>query len=117
MSSVQAYRAAFDVTRLGAAHDWCRSAFDAALAEETPLVLVDNTNSRAAEYDYYRRRARCEGYALGVLELRCTGEGEARAFCRHGTHAVPWYVYVNMMRRWEGDASAVLLAAPAAPRE
>jgi predicted kinase len=117
MTPQQVHRAVFDIKRLGAAHAWCRDAFEDSLREGAPLVIVDNTNSRAAEYDFYRRRAKQEGYAVGVLEMGCAGVSEASGFWKRGTHSVPWEVYGTMMQRWEVDASAVLLSSTAAPPE
>jgi hypothetical protein len=68
------YRLCFDRSKLGAAHESCRRAFENALRARTGLVIVDNTNTQLKEYDYYKHTARREGYAVAVVELRCPDE-------------------------------------------
>ncbi|EOD18074.1 hypothetical protein EMIHUDRAFT_447930, partial [Emiliania huxleyi CCMP1516] len=111
LGACERYRAAFRTDLLGEAHAQCRAAFDAALAGGVPLVVVDNTHSRRGEYDYYRAAAKERGYRLAVLELRCASTAEARSFHARCSHGVPWAVYESMLRRWEADEGAVLLAA------
>jgi len=68
------YRLCFDRSKLGAAHESCRRAFENALRARTGLVIVDNTNTQLKEYDNYKHTARREGYAVAVVELRCPDE-------------------------------------------
>ena len=68
------YRLCFDRSKLGAAHESCRRAFENALRARTGLVIVDNTNTQLKEYDYYKHTARRAGYAVAVVELRCPDE-------------------------------------------
>lgn len=109
MSRKEAYLASFDKGRLQAAHQWCRQRFECALSQGVPLVLVDNTNSQAWEYQYYKRQAKRRGYQLAVLELGCDGEQHARQLCARSAHQVPWEVVVRMMQQWETDVDAVIL--------
>ena len=43
----------FNVAELGAAHESCRRAFDAAVRRRTPLIILDNTNTTLREYAPY----------------------------------------------------------------
>ncbi|KOO24657.1 2 -cyclic nucleotide 3 -phosphodiesterase family protein, partial [Chrysochromulina tobinii] len=109
------YRLCFDRSKLGAAHESCRRAFENALRARTGLVIVDNTNTQLKEYDNYKHTARREGYAVAVVELRCPDEPgifEQQLHARN-THGVPMEVLRTMIARWEPDPlSAVALMRP-----
>ena len=108
------YRLCFDRSKLGAAHESCRRAFENALRARTGLVIVDNTNTQLKEYDYYKHAARRAGYAVAVVELRCPDEPAIlEQLHARNTHGVPMEVLRTMIVRWEPDPlSAVALMRP-----
>ena len=59
----------FDATKLGSAHGQCRARFKAALQAGKPLVVVDNTNTRAKEFKAYVKIAVEHYYAVRVVRL------------------------------------------------
>jgi hypothetical protein len=100
---------AFDAGLVQLAHADCRARFDAALVARAPLVVVDNTHSRCAEFAYYARHATRGGCGLLVVEIACRSEAAACALGSRSLHAVPTRALTAMFRRWEPTADAIVL--------
>lgn len=59
----------FDKKRIGDAHRACLRTFVDALYAAAPLVVVDNTNTEAWEYDQYVKIADMAGYGVVFQEF------------------------------------------------
>lgn len=59
----------FDETKLQEAHIACMRTFLAALQEQKPLIVVDNSNVTAAEISPYVLPAKALGYEVEILTL------------------------------------------------
>eukprot|EP01105_Mastigella_eilhardi_P024991 TRINITY_DN6646_c0_g1_i1.p1 TRINITY_DN6646_c0_g1~~TRINITY_DN6646_c0_g1_i1.p1 ORF type:complete len:1877 (-),score=388.06 TRINITY_DN6646_c0_g1_i1:133-5763(-) len=114
------YRAFFDASLLPTAHEHCHAEFLAALdGADTAsgkhfVVVVDNTNVRLSDYEWYATEAERHGFGRVVLELACicgaqASQDDLRLFRRRGVHAVPWPELAAMWRRFEPDSTALRL--------
>jgi uridine kinase len=57
----------FDASKLGAAHHYCKTKFEAALAANTQLVICANTNTQQRDYKFYLDKAKEYGYTTHVV--------------------------------------------------
>lgn len=55
------YRQVFDVRLLGDSHKQCEQEFVAAIARNSPIVIVDNTNVRGVDQRRYAKKAKALG--------------------------------------------------------
>lgn len=82
---------------IGLAHKQCKDKFEYALDSGVPLVIVDNTNLRASDADFYFEMARKKGYSARMIRVNCD---PADAFMRQ-RHNVPESVFTKMVSQWE----------------
>lgn len=87
----------FDPTRIGEAHTACMRAFLDALKLDTPLVIVDNTNTTIAEVTPYRLVALAMGYEVEIIRVECHPE----ICAKRNTHGVPAATIEKMAARFE----------------
>jgi predicted kinase len=59
----------FNPTQLAVAHGKCKGAFQKALAKETPVVIVDNTNLSYSEMRPYINMAQEVGYEWNIIQI------------------------------------------------
>jgi predicted kinase len=85
----------FDVTRLGAAHGACQAAFKKALTFNTPLVIVDNTNTTPHEIQTYMDMAQNFGYEARIVFVPC----DVDTSVARNTHGVPREAIERMASR------------------
>lgn len=57
----------FNPAKLGAAHHYCKTKFEAALDANYQLVIVSNTSTTKKEYQYYLDKAQEYGYTTHVV--------------------------------------------------
>lgn len=62
----------FQLSRLQECHDLCFKAFEEALKNKTPLVIVDNTNTKFSDVVQYTNLCTHYGYAHTVLQIHVT---------------------------------------------
>jgi len=91
------------------AHETCKRAFADALSSAQPVVVVDNTNVRRADYGHYLSAAAEHGYAAVVLELSIDTTSELEQLRRRSLHDVPGGAVGAMWARWEQDPDALRL--------
>jgi predicted kinase len=84
----------YDPRRANEAHDDCLAKALAAFQGAEPLVVIDNTNTRAWELAVYYRLAQVFGYSAVILRVHCD---PAVAFARN-THGVPARTIMDMSR-------------------
>lgn len=75
----------FDRNKLGAAHGQCKHKFLAALKKGTPLIVVDNTNTKLFEMKPYVKAAKEAGYEVSFVRL----ETPVSVAAKRNTHGVP----------------------------
>lgn len=75
----------FDPSRLSYAHAMCFKKFLDALAAGARVVVVDNTNTSAAEISPYMLAAAAYGYDARILSIECRPDVAAL----RGLHGVP----------------------------
>lgn len=95
----------FDRDKLGHAHGECFRKFTTALHRGDPLIVVDNTNTRARELSHYYDAAINSGYEVTVVRLVCDPEKAAK----RNVHQVPAEVVANMAGRFEPWPKEVLV--------
>jgi len=84
----------FDPKKLGSAHGSCKRKFKKALEALEPLVVVDNTNLRRADYKDYVRLAKDHGYEVYQVVLRTQYKN---------VHGVPESTLERMKKNFEVD--------------
>ena len=83
------------------AHAFCRETFKKAVDAETPLVIVDNTNTKHSEYEFYDSYGKTKGY--WVVEVT-VGDASSEAINHSdtfNTHNVPRESIEAMARRFQ----------------
>lgn len=89
----------FNPKLLGEAHEMCKYGVAKAMESSTPVVVVDNTNSRRWEFEPYLEMAKNYGYEV-TLEMVGNLE-DAVIYQKRGIHDVPLTSILNMAKRWE----------------
>lgn len=85
--------------KLDDAHNGCFRAFMAAIEDEAPLIIVDNTNSRALEMAPYMMAGRAYGYDCRVLQIDCDPDIAAE----RTTHNTPKDAIIAMAARMKTE--------------
>ena len=92
--------------------------FNGALHHGAPVVVVDNTNTRRWEYDFYLRMGRIFKYAVVVVEIQCSSPDIAKRFAqrvalvrthdgsRHARYTKSWALVLRDVSRSPADALA-----------
>lgn len=75
----------FDPSKLGSAHAWCRLAYEVALRDNEPVVVVDNTNTTNKEMAFYIEKAEASGYDIVIVQLNTPADVAAA----RNVHGVP----------------------------
>lgn len=92
----------FDPKKLPEAHATSLRLFEEALKRGDPVVVVDNTNTTAWEYQKYVDKAEQNGYAVEYDVVGSGGVG-IDELVKRNTHGVPEQAIKRMVDRWEGD--------------
>ena len=87
----------FDATKLGQAHGSCRARFESALKAQKALVVVDNTNTRFKEFQYYVDMGHRYSYDVRLVRLVVPLE----ALYGRNVHGVPDAIVKAMYDRME----------------
>lgn len=87
----------FNPSQLRNAHDWCYGKYRASLALDVPLVVVDNTNTRAWEFERYISAAKEWQYNVRV----CRMVADVETCIRRQVHNVPADKILQMAERFE----------------
>jgi len=106
----------FDPNQRGAAHDHSRAMYMEALQEINPqkvAILVDNTNSKRSEYEFYVHQAQKANKRILTVEILCRSEDEMKIFYHRGLHNVPIQYMGRMHSRWEVEEEAFLFQSGA----
>ena len=96
----------YDKLKLSEAHNFCMFEFIEALADEVPLVVVDNTNARLWEYRNYRRLAEVHSYRVRVVEMMPVSIPAMQACVTRAVHGVPEDVVARQCMWFETDPKA-----------
>lgn len=59
----------FDITKLGAAHEWCRNQFSSLIELGAQDIVVANTNCSEKEFSFYKDTAEENGYRVFVVVI------------------------------------------------
>lgn len=57
----------FEIGKLDEAHAWCAARAHAEFADNTDIVIIDNTNCRVEEFNWYKETAEEHGYQVFVV--------------------------------------------------
>ncbi len=83
---------------LGKAHFKCRVAFTEAIDDEVEVIVVDNTNIKKADYEFYVDYATNRGYAVVTVVVE---QMDPQVCFARNTHAVPLEAIQRMASRFE----------------
>src|SRR5690606_33271326 len=76
----------FDPKKLSDAHGACCYDFINQLALQTPLVVVDNTNTTAVEIAPYILIAQAYHYDVEIITVMCESEDDVKAAAARNSH-------------------------------
>lgn len=114
----------FNRSLLGEAHRWNQLRTQRAIDNGFPLIIIDNTNTTAAEFCcQYVRYAHFQGYKIRIEEPTSEWWLEIRELLKKKrdnskalkawakvletkskqTHSVPFWIFEKMMWRWENE--------------
>jgi predicted kinase len=99
----------FDKDKLPEAHKDCQTKVEEAMKKNTPLVVVDNTNSRRWEYKVYAQFAETYKYNVVIYEIVMRNWATVYRMALRCSHDVPHSTYKSMSTRWQRDRESVLL--------
>jgi len=91
----------FTPRKIGEAHAWCRGTIDAAMALETDLVIVDNTNTQKWEYESYLQLAEYYGYETEIIVVGKFDKQSTKEYFNRNKHGVPQEAIEKMAARFE----------------
>ena len=91
----------FNVTKLGQAHMECQKKAFEAMSTGMPTVIIDNTNSRLWEYEFYVTMAACFDYQVEILMVGGLSYNHVREYAARNIHGVPEDTVLRMAYRWE----------------
>lgn len=91
----------FDPSKLGEYHGKNLQAFKRDIDEEIPIVICDNTNLAAWEYEKYLEYAKNKGYE--VISVTIEDEEEAEFYFKRNTHGVPIEAIQKMKEKFEKE--------------
>lgn len=85
----------WDPSKLHAAHSKCQDKYMLALQGRMPLVVVDNTNLRPRDMEYYVVLAENMGYDIEIRTIHC----DPAVAAARNIHGVPPERYVALVDR------------------
>ncbi len=91
----------FNPKLLSEAHKYCRELTDEAMCNETPCVIVDNTNTREWEFKPYLELADKYGYKVHIEVVGDFDDKSILKYAERNTHGVPAEKVIEMARRFE----------------
>jgi len=91
----------FNPKQLREAHDSCRVKFEAALAADVGLVIVDNTNTQKWEYLPYENLARDYNYSVSHEVVGSTDQESLVKYAERNVHKVPLNVIQRQAQRFD----------------
>lgn len=89
----------FNSAKLSLVHGECFKDFITHLHNDTPLVVVDNTNTTAVEIAPYILGAQAYGYDVEVITVMCESNDDVRACARRNSHGVPFQGVMGQHKR------------------
>lgn len=91
----------FNPANLAEAHAMCQCKALTAMANNEPLVVIDNTNSRLWEFGIYKTMAITFGYDMEIKNIGGRSYEDVRRFHKRNKHGVPEEAILKMAYRWE----------------
>ena len=88
----------FDFKKLGEAHEYCQKEAEAAIAQQKPLVIINNTNVKFWEYKKYLHLAKNSHYATLILEPRTPWARNPDVLALKSQHGVPKEILEKKVR-------------------
>lgn len=90
----------FNISRLAEAHSECMRKFLWECENETPIIVVDNTNTKKWEYSDYVQKAKYFGYSV-IIDSLFDGKCTTNQLAKRNIHGCPEAKIIAMMNRWE----------------
>ena len=85
------------------AHRWCKNMFEAAVARQVHVIIVDNTNIKPTEYQYYLDAVVRLNRRLHVVEFKCESEENALALNRRSRSQPPDDLVLRRYREYNQE--------------
>ncbi len=93
-------RYVFDPKMLFEAHEACMKKARDACEREDRVVVIDNTNIKVWNFQYYLNLAETHGYKVQIIDMYDSGKTDEQLFQRN-LHEVPLDTITRMRRDWE----------------
>lgn len=93
---------------LSQSHTYCMNAFMAALANNLPIIAVDNTHIKLWEFENYIDKAIEYSYEIEVLRMKVDDAEEA---ARRNIHGVPIGKVLWMHENMQGYPGEIIVSA------
>lgn len=94
----------FDGTKIRGAHQDCQERFRQALKENIDVVIVDNTNTRHKERQFYVELAKQHKYAVYLELVGNTDDESLETYAARCLHSVPIETIRKYAQRISNDA-------------
>lgn len=91
----------FDPLKLGDAHKRCMRHFLKETEWNTPLIVVDNTNTYISEMSPYVSVGEARNYSVEIIQLRPDGIDSMARMANRNIHGVPKEAVYRMAQRME----------------
>lgn len=91
----------FEQSKLGAAHEYCRTSFQVAINDNIDLIIVDNTNTQHREYKFYKEEAVKAGYQVQVIIVGEFTDEAVELYAQRNAHGVPIETIRKMRDRFQ----------------
>ena len=103
------YQETFRLDLLAKAHEFSRSSFLEAVQERANMIIVDNCNSKKADFSFYVEKGEENNYEVIILEIPCPSFASLKTFQGRGLHKLSFKDLNQIQSRWESVSSSILL--------
>ena len=76
----------FSASLLQNAHDFCKGRFLLQMERCVNLIIIDNTNLKLQDYEFYKTQARKHGYNVEVVQIKCESVLDAQYAAARSVH-------------------------------
>ncbi|XP_013793718.1 2',3'-cyclic-nucleotide 3'-phosphodiesterase-like [Limulus polyphemus] len=91
----------FERSKLDYAHKFCQEKAERVCRMSTPVVIIDNTNVRRWEMDFYRELAHREGYIQLFVEPKTPWKFDPEVLASKNSHGIATEMLQRRLEQWE----------------
>lgn len=91
----------FELSKLAAAHEYCRFNFTLAVQNTIDVIIIDNTNTTHKEFKFYKDEAVKAGYQVQIITVGEFSEEALATYAARNIHGVPIEKLKQMRDRFQ----------------